>query len=155
MTRKGLEDMNVLDEVAKARLQNLERILERLLKISEKELRDEELTEDDYTFIKDFGRELNAVIQEVDEKAKKTTIIADVHTDINTRQVLEEGIGYVKLIVVAYKVPDGRILIGAGPVMSYYEFKQPMNDRLTDEKWRELLESNPPERPEWVANFSE
>jgi hypothetical protein len=155
MTRKGLEDMNVLDEVAKARLQSLERILERLLKISEKELRNEELTASDYAFIKNFGEELNDVISEVDEKAKKTTIIADVHTDINTKQVLEEGIGYVKLIVVAYKVPDGRILIGAGPVMSYYEFKQPMSNRLTDEKWRELLESNPPERPEWLANFSE
>jgi len=61
----------------------------------------------------------------------------------------------VKLIVVAYRVPDGRILIGAGPVMSYYEFKQPMSDRLTDEGWREMLASDPPERPEWVPNFSE
>ncbi len=58
-------------------------------------------------------------------------------------------VGYVKMILVAYKVPDGRILIGAGPVMSYYEFKHPMDDRLTDEKWRELLKSNPPDEPEW------
>jgi hypothetical protein len=75
-----------------------------------------------------------------------------VHTDSNTEQVLEEGVGYVDLIVVAYKLPDGRILVGAGPVMSYYEFKQPMDDRLTDEAWRELLDSNPPERPEWASN---
>jgi hypothetical protein len=91
----------------------------------------------------------------VDEKAKKTTIIADVHTDGNTGQVLEEGVGYVDLIVVAYKVPDGRILIGAGPVMSYYEFKQPMQNRLTDEEWREMLGSEAPERPEWYSNFGE
>lgn len=57
------------------------------------------------------------------------------------------------LIVVAYIVPDGRILIGAGPVMTYYEFKQPMQDRLTDEKWREKLRSEPPERPEWYSDF--
>jgi len=86
-------------------------------------------------------------------EAKKTTIIADVHTDQNTKKVLEEGIGYVKLIVVAYDVPDGRILIGADPVMSYYEFKQPMEDRLTDEKWRKVLKSNQPEKPEWIPNF--
>ena len=42
--------------------------------------------------------------------------------------ILEGGIGYVKLMVVAYKVPDGRILLGAVPIMSYYEFKHPMND---------------------------
>jgi hypothetical protein len=155
MTTNGLDEMNVLDSSAKNRLENLEIILERLVALSEKELRNDELSQDDYDFIKYFGDELNDVIAEVDEKAKKTTIVADVHTDQNTQQVLEEGVGYVNLIVVAYKVPDGRILIGAGPVMSYYEFKQPMSDRLTDEAWREMLESNPPERPEWIPNFTE
>ena len=155
MTTKGLDEMNVLDSSAKYRLESLERILERLVEMSEKELKDEELTKEDYEFIKNVGDELNAVISEVDDKAKKTTIIADVHTDSNTKQVLEEGVGYVDLIVVAYKVPDGRILIGAGPVMSYYEFKQPMQDRLTDEKWRDVLSSNPPEIPEWIYNFAE
>ncbi len=155
MTVTGLDEMNVLDSSAKYRLESLETILERLVELSEKELENEELTEADYEFIENFGDELNAVISEVDEKAKKTTIIADVHTDGNTGQVLEEAVGYVDLIVVAYKVPDGRILIGAGPVMSYYEFKQPMQERLTDEEWREILSSKPPERPEWYFNFGE
>ena len=155
MTTVGLDEMNVLDNASKSRLKNLEKILERLIKLSEKELKNEELTQDDYDFIKNFGERLNGVIQDVDDKAKKTTIIADVHTDSNTKQVLEEGVGYVKLITVAYKVPDGRILIGAGPVFSYYEFKQPMKDRLTDEKWQDLLKSQPLEKPEWISNFSE
>ena len=154
MTKNGLEDMNILDRSAMYRLDNLERILERLVELSIKELRNEELTQGDYDFIRDFGEELNDVIAEVDDRAKKTTIVADVHTEQNTKQVLEEGVGYVKLMVVAYKVPDGRILIGAGPVMSYYEFKWPMSDRLTDEKWQEMLESNPPEPPEWIPNFT-
>jgi len=155
MTTKGLDEMNVLDEASKSRLENLEEILKRLIDLSTKELKNEELTKDDYNFIKDFGDNLSGVIADVDEKAKKTTIIADVHTDGNTEQVLEEGVGYVNLIIVAYKVPDGRILIGAGPVMTYYEFKQPMSDRLTDEKWRDVLSSEPPQAPEWVSNFSE
>jgi len=155
MSNKGLSEMNVLDEKARSRLNNLERILERLVEISKKELQNEELTKDDYDFIKNFGERLNGVIDEVPEKSKKTTIIADVHTDQNTKKVLEEGIGYVKLIAVAYKLPDNRILIGAGPVFSYYEFKHPMEDRLTDEKWQEMLKSTPPQFPEWLSNFSE
>lgn len=154
MTNKSLTEMEVLDDSAKRRLESLEKILKRLVDLSKKELENEELTKDDYAFIKNFGKELNAVIADVDDKAKKTTIIADVHTDQNTKQVLEEGVGYVKMILVAYKVSDGRILIGAGPVMSYYEFKHPMDDRLTDEKWRELLKSNPPDEPEWMEGFS-
>jgi len=155
MTNRGLSEMNVLDEKAKSRLYNLERVLERLVEISKKELQNEKLTKDDYDFIKNFGEELNGVVDEVPEKSKKTTIIADVHTDQNTKKVLEEGIGYVRLIAAAYKLPDDRILIGAGPVFSYYEFKHPMKDRLTDEKWREMLKSNPPQSPEWASNFSE
>ena len=45
------------------------------------------------------------------------------------------------------------IIIGAGPVMSHYEFKQPMQDRLTDENWRNMLETNPPQRPEWASTY--
>jgi len=154
MTNQGLDEMGVLDPASKARLTNLEDILSRLQSISEKELENEELTAEDYEFIKNFGDQLEGTIIDVDDKARKTTIVADVHTDGNTEAVLEEGVGYVDMIVVAYKLPDGRILIGAGPVMSHYEFKQPMEARLTDEKWREILEANPPEKPEWTSTYS-
>jgi len=153
MTNRGLDEMGVLDPVSKSRLAELESILSRLQAISEKELENEELTEEDYEFIKNFGSQLEGVIADVDEKARKTTVVADVHTDANTEAVLEEGVGYVDMIIVAYKLPDGRILIGAGPVISYYEFKQPMDERLTDEKWREMLEEKPPERPEWSYTY--
>ncbi len=153
MTNQGLDEMGVLDPTSKARLTNLEEILSRLQAISEKELENKELTAEDYEFIKTFGDQLEGTIEDVDDKAKKTTIVADVHTDGNTETVLEEGVGHVEMLVVAYKLPDGRILIGAGPVMSHYEFKQPMQDRLTDEKWREMLEANPPEKPEWTSTY--
>ncbi|AKB78097.1 dTDP-D-glucose 4,6-dehydratase [Methanosarcina horonobensis HB-1 = JCM 15518] len=153
MTNHGLDEMDVLDSGSKSRLTELEGILSRLQAISEKELENEELTEEDYEFIKNFGDQLEGVITDVDEKARKTTVVADVHTDGNTEVVLEEGVGYVDMLVVAYKLPDGRILLGAGPVMSYYEFKQPMEERLTDEKWREMLKENPPERPEWSSSY--
>ncbi len=154
MTINGLDEMAVLDDTSKRRLQSLESILERLVQISKDELENKELTQSDYDFIKNFEKQLKGVIADVDEKAQKTTIIADVHTDGNSGKVLEEGVGYVDLIIVAYKVPDGRILIGAGPVMTYYEFKHPMDDRLTDEKWRHTLDQNPPEKPGWTTSFT-
>ncbi|HWQ49274.1 MAG TPA: DUF3160 domain-containing protein [Methanosarcina sp.] len=154
MTNQGLDEMGVLDSVSKTRLTNLEGILSRLQEISEKELENKKLTDEDYEFIKNFGDQLEGTIEDVDEKARKTTVVADVHTDSNTETVLEEGVGNVDMLVVAYKLPDGRILMGAGPVMSYYEFKQPMSDRLTDEKWRKMLEANPPERPEWASTYT-
>jgi hypothetical protein len=150
MTENGLADLEVLNEDEKGRLQRLAYILERLIDISEAELENEELTELDYEFIRDFGESLDSVVSGVNDESKETTIVADVHTDLNTGTVLEEGVGYVDLILVAYIVPDGRIIVGAGPVLSYYEFKHPMDDRLTDDKWKEMLETEPPKKPEWV-----
>jgi Protein of unknown function (DUF3160) len=64
---------------------------------------------------------------------------------------LEKG----KAVLVAFKWPDSRIFIGAGPVLTYYEFKQPMRDRLNDESWKQLLSSNSsPQEPEWVSEYS-
>ncbi len=153
MTEDGLTDLDILNETEKKRLQSLERILNRLINISTDELENRELTEDDYEFIRDFGEHLDYVVTGVDTEGKETTIVADVHTDCNTGMVLEEGVGYVKLILVAYRVPDGRILLGAGPVFSYYEFKHPVGDRLTDEAWKEMLQDNPPDVPEWVREI--
>jgi hypothetical protein len=153
MTREGLVEMDVLSDAAVSRLESLEGTLERLRDLSVKELANEELDEEDYEFIKNFADQLDYIVGDVESKAKKTTIVADVHTDPNSGKVLEEGVGYVDYILVAYKVPDGRILAGAGPVMTYYEFGQPMANRLTDEKWREMLQGEAPEKPAW-ASFS-
>jgi len=153
MTNQGLTRMNVLGETAQARLQDLETILSILVEISRNELMNLALSDEEYDFINDFGYHLNGVIRDVDDKARKTTIVADVHTDANSMRVLEEGVGFVKLMVAAYKVPDGRILLGAGPVMSYYEFKHPAESRLTDEAWRDMLKTNPPGNVEWYSNF--
>ncbi|MDG6256866.1 MAG: DUF3160 domain-containing protein [Methanomicrobiaceae archaeon] len=154
MTSAGLEEMEVLDEASKARLNRLEAVLKRLEEISVRELENERLAEDDYAFIRNFGDELEGVIADVDDQAKKTTIVADVHTDANSRMVLEEGVGYVDMIIVAYPLPDGRILCGAGPVMTYHEFTHPMAERLNDEQWRAMLETDPPARPGWTASFA-
>jgi len=151
MTENGLAELDVLEQKHRDRLINLESILNRLIEISTKELENQDLTEADYDFIRTFGENLDAIVAGVDTEGKQTTIVADVHTDTNTETVLEEGVGNVDLVLVAYKQPDGQIVVGAGPVLSYYEFKQPMDDRLTDDIWRAMLNSEDvPEQPDWV-----
>jgi hypothetical protein len=149
MIGNGLSQMNVLDEESKLTLQNLESLLTELISISQKELENKELSEKEYNFINNFPNLLNTIIGKVEDKSKKTTLICDVHTDQNSEKVLEEATGYVKLIVVAFKLTNGSILLGVGPVLSYYEFKRSIRNRLTDEKWQELLSSNDsPKEPE-------
>ena len=155
MTEKGLSDLKVLDAQSKARLSDLDGVLSRLLDISTRELANQKLAQSDYDFIKDFAANINSIVTGTGNATQKTTLVADVHTEQNTSKVLEEATGYLRLMLVAYKMPEGHILVGVGPVYSYYEFKQPMSDRLTDEKWREMLSSGKaPELPEWTSSFA-
>jgi hypothetical protein len=153
MTNTGLTALQALNETETSRLTSLETMLSRLLTISKAELEGHSLTEEDYEFIRGFGEELDKIVTGINTQGKETTLVADVHTDTNTEQVLEEGVGYVDLLIVTYNYPDGRIIAGAGPVFSYYEFKQPMSERLTDEAWKHLLEQGTqPDRPLWTAS---
>ena len=164
MTNQGLKNLVPQKELEELKIEqaldSFSEIISRLLEISKKELENKLLSDKEYRFIEDFGvisEELIGIVSggEVDPDIFKTVLVADVHTDGNTEQVLEEGVGYIKTLVVAYKLPDGHILLGAGPVFSYYEFKQPMNSRLTDEAWRKMLDTEPPSEQEWIKSFSE
>jgi len=164
MTLAGFEKLIPPQELEnlkiEAGLSRFAEMLERLLEISKKELTNIPLDDSDYNFIENFGSisaNLIGIIAggDVNPDSLKSVMIADVHTEGNTKKVLEEGTGFIKTAIVAYKLPQGHIVLGMGPVFSYYEFKQPMSNRLTDEAWREILESSDgPDEPEWIRNFS-
>jgi hypothetical protein len=79
--------------------------------------------------------------------------IVDVHTDSNTANVLEIGVGDCNFLVVAIDHEKDR-MIYVGPAYSYYEFQQPAGDRLTDEKWEQMLDTDSaPPRPAWTEVF--
>jgi hypothetical protein len=150
MTRTGLDDMAVLSDRARERLSSFEGMLDRLVAIATKELTNRPLQSGDYAYLDHLAEELELAVMAVWDCGLKTTLVADVHTNTNEQKVLEEAVGKVDLIVVACPQTDGSAFLATGPVLSYYEFKHPMEDRLTDEKWRALLDSSDkPERPAW------
>ena len=153
MMREGLEERGLLLPEYSDKLDALEQLLLQLKTISEKELAGEDLTEEEYRTIWNIGDTLESLVtfetaveSEVD---KSVEIVADVHTDPNSGQVLEEGVGKVFFIFVVVQV-EGRIYIAEGGVFSYYEFLQPMSERLTDEQWQSMEK---PPLPEWTDTF--
>jgi hypothetical protein len=148
-----LSELGVLSDPARLRLAKLAEVLKQLLGLSVKELSNEPLTEQEYAYIRDIAGVLEQTVLGVEDVGLKTTLVADVHTEANSAAVLEEGVGYVDLLAAVILQPDGELSLAAGPVLSYYEFKWPMADRLTDEAWREKLPSQPLARPPWTASF--
>ena len=151
----------------KDNLGKMEQLAMSLKTISEKELNNEKLTDEEYELIRSFGGQLEHFWLEVnkDEPAFKESsnqrdylnenpaaIVADVATDPNG-QVLEEGTGKISEIYVVVPI-DGKLRIAKGGVYSYYEFTWPMSNRLTDKKWRELLNfGQAPALPSWTDAF--
>jgi hypothetical protein len=87
------------------------------------------------------------------ERDNKMPVVADVFTDLNSKMVLEEAVGRPMQLYMVCPV-DGEPTVCIGAVYSYYEFKQPIDKRLTDEEWRELIKQNKqPEQAEWVKSY--
>jgi hypothetical protein len=126
--------------------------------MAEKELAGQALSEEEYELIRSIGGILEGIttfsakVQEetTSEADERMAIVADVHTDTNTGQVLEEGVGDAFIIYVVAPV-EGELVATQGGVFSYYEFTQPMDDRLTDEAWHEMEPK--PDLPIWTESF--
>lgn len=167
-TSDGLSDRGILDTGSKENLSKLATLATMLEAISYKELKGEELTEADYELIRTYGGQLEHFWMEINKEKlaemnddqrsylsqNPAAVIADVATDPNG-SVLEVGVGYVPSIYVILTI-EGVKKIVEGGVFSYYEFPWPLADRLTDEKWRELLYERgdeAPKPPAWTKAF--
>ena len=137
-------------------------MLVRLKAIAEKELAGTSLADDDYAYIRNIGDTAGKPdhflagdfrIEISSDTDKKMAVIADVHTDTNSKKVLEEAVGNPYHLFVIVPV-DGVLTLTQGAAFSYYEFKQPMSDRLTDEAWQSMLAAGrAPEPPAWTKSF--
>jgi hypothetical protein len=79
--------------------------------------------------------------------------IADVHTDPNSGNVLHVGVGLPNLMLLSVKNDCG-VKAYVGPVLSYHELVEPGLHRMTDEEWKNRLESGEEQpRPAWTAPF--
>jgi hypothetical protein len=77
--------------------------------------------------------------------------VIDVHTDPNSKSVLEVGVGGCNFLIAAIDNESDR-MVYVGPAYSYYEFTNPAEQRLTDLQWQKILEGKDvPPRPEWMA----
>lgn len=158
----GLQSRNLLDKDITASLEQLEELSLKLKLISEKELAEQDLSDEDYDLIRSFGGQLEHFWIEAlkDENvdpsaacANPAALISDVATDPNG-QVLQEGTGYINEIYVVVPVA-GSLRIARGAVYSYYEFTWPSKDRLTDEKWKNILQEGlAPDTPSWAKSYT-
>ena len=153
-----------------ANLSRLSELAAQLKVISDKELRDETLTDAEYRLIEEYGGNLEHFWYEALKEEGEyvfadeypAAVVVDIATDPNG-SVLEVATGNPSRIYVVVKV-DGSLRVAVGSVYSFYQFPWPINDRLTDSKWRVMMgfeaneegyynQNKPVERPNWTDSY--
>ena len=162
LMRDGLSQRELLLDEFAGKLADFQDLCLALKAIAEKELVGIDRTDAEYALIWDIGSRLEGLVtfsEAVSEEVSSTSdedmaVIADVHTDPNTEQVLEVGVGRPMALYVV--VDDGRnVRVMAGGVFSYQEFRQPMGDRLTDETWQDMLDrGDSPGLSRWMSDLT-
>lgn len=146
-TADGLNSFGVLNKSDGESLSLMAELSKKLVHISEKELVDQLLDDEEYQLIRTFGGQLEHFWYEAlkDEKNGEAIVGTDypaaVISDVATNPegtVLEAGTGRINDIYVIVNV-NGSLRLAHGGVFSFYEFPQPLSHRLTDEKWRKML----------------
>lgn len=162
LTAQGLKEYKMLCAEDEDNLIRLSQIAERLLTISNKELKDEVLTAEEYEFIECYGGTIEhfwyeAVKEEgngaaIASQECPAAVVVDIATDPNGA-VLEAATGNPSMIYVIVKV-DGKIKIARGSVYSFYQFEWSLDDRLTDLKWHQMMGIKPNENGEYQKDAS-
>ena len=172
-TAEGLEFYGYLNDSDKENLDRLANIAVRLKEMSIKELGNEVLSEEEYEFIRDYGGEIEHFWYEVmkaqsGEEYPSTdeypaALVVDIATDPNGK-VLEVATGNPSIIYVIVEV-DGRLRIAKGSAYNFYQFEQPISERMTDKEWRKAIGveiddyMNPDKdikdikKPEWTESY--
>lgn len=174
-TAEGLSKYGMIEQTDRDNLMLLSELSGKLKVIAVKELEGELPSDDDFELIRTFGGQLEHFWTAVmdadypDEMYHLTqdhppAYIADIATDPNG-YCLEVGTADPFEMLVIVQV-DGKLKIASGAVFSFYQFEQPISQRMTDKEWRIKMgllqdddgnynwkQQDHVQEPEWYKNY--
>lgn len=171
VTQNVLSRNGLLTEDIKAKTTQLKESASFLYSASQKELKKQKLSEQEYRTIEAIGSSIEyltlSIIEpgkslqlwsEVSGPDKAVAVVADVYTrniaGCNKNGILHEAVGNVNDLYVVVEI-EGYLYLTKGATFSYYEFVQPLGTRLTDEEWQKMLEEKKdlPPIPAWLKDI--
>jgi hypothetical protein len=146
-----LAEYSLMTEESASSLQSLEIMLHRIIDIVRLEIADKTVEKKDLLWIPTIPAELAKLIlihvgrgDIMTEDQLQMALVADVFTNAELSLVLETAVGIPYRIYVPLNDSQGGKRIAVGYCFSYYEFNQPMSNRLTNEEWKKRVYNDNP-----------
>lgn len=156
LQEKTLSKMNLLGEDVRRINEDLREIGNLLLRVSEKELAQEQVTDEEFDYLNWLGGRIEYLTfrifnsDHLPEKERLVALVADVYQ--YNGEYLEEAVGMVDEIYVVTEI-NGKPYLTKGAVFSYYEFNS--EQPLSDEEWqKQLLSGKEIKRPVWMNDIT-
>lgn len=142
LTNDGLKQFGILPANLEARNNTFKEALQFYRTTAVAELQNQKISDENFDKLRLSAGQLDGILQAPDsglslESNARSAIIADVHTDAASGQILYEADGIPNYVYVAVKDANGTRLT-KGLVYSYYEFPEPLAKRLTDQDWQRI-----------------
>ncbi len=159
-----IEKYSMNNELFDQRISSFSDILNKCIEIIDKEYSDESVLDSDLEWIRTLPTKLSKLVvppgsdysSYTDDPNKlRGAIIADVYTNADFGEVLEVGVGIPYRIYIPLNDGQGGKRIAIGYTYSYYEFRHPMGDRLTNEQWREWVYGDNPDLTRYQPFWSQ
>ncbi len=156
--RERLDGWGMIKADVREKLTEFESLLSELTDIARRELDGQWLDESEIKGLSAIGSRLKGLLRWPPKLLVRISsgtddrmaVVADVHTHLEGGVVLQEAVGEPFLMCVELDW-DGQRERYWGAVFSYYEFKHPIDDRLTDEAWQTMWPRPP--LPPWTSTF--
>jgi len=146
---KVLEKYDFLDEDSASVLRSIHSIFVHAAKISKLEADDKEVSKTDLEWIRSIPGYMSFVVITLsggrgggwmdDPNQMRMALVADVFSNAEIGLVLETAVGIPYRLYIPLNDKQGgkRIAIGYG--FSYYEFDQPISQRLNNDQWKAIV----------------
>jgi hypothetical protein len=163
----ALSQNGILNETYSVKFKDMKALVNKLTQIVEYKAGDRAITEQQNTMIAEVPFKLVEIIlpvmpggyiMDMQPDMFEMPLIADVHTDSQVGEVLEVATGIPYRLFIALNDRHGGKRITVGYTYSYYEFTQPIHNRLNDNEWKKQVYGESRELdlkiPEWASGIT-
>ncbi len=160
-TQEGLSGFRYLNDEEIKQFHDFRELLGFLVSVSRRELAGGKISKEEHGRIRRIEGDLSTITERIQltgesyntlsEDDLDMALVADVHTVRG--QALTVASGHSDDLMAIVPI-EGKLYLARGSVLSFYEFKVPISERMTDHVWKQRLKENKaPPRPTWISSY--